>query len=400
MSSVLNVSPLPPDPLLGLITSHRDDPRDVKVDLGVGVYREEDGTTPIMKAVQQAELQLASNGQTKSYEGPRGNEHFCESIESLLLAGARESLKPRLASLATPGGCGALYLGIQLAKRAAGHPRVWISDPSWPNHNHLAASSGLETASYGYLDEKQNTLDFTAIVTDLKRAKRGDIVVLQGPCHNPSGVDLTLDEWKTLAYLVLDLGLIPIIDVAYHGLGHGLDQDMDGIRAALSILPEAIITYSCSKNFGLYRERTGCLIILAETEQQAYAATTHAADIARACYSMPPAHGAAIVATILNDAALRATWTDELEFMRQRLKNLRSIFSDALCTACQTPDFKRIGSESGMFSLLPMRSTQAQELAEQYGVYLPGSGRINIAGLTQETTPIVANAYQSVCHTV
>ncbi|MEO0410525.1 MAG: amino acid aminotransferase [Pseudomonadota bacterium] len=372
---------LPPDALLGLMAAFQADPRPEKIDLGVGVYRDETGNTPIMTAVTKAEELLLSRETTKVYEGPRGNANFCAHIESTVFGSGNASLLERVTSLTTPGGCGALYLAAVFAKRISGNPSVWISAPSWPNHTAITRQAGLDVKDYPYAAPGRTQIDFDAMVAAFQTAKPGDLIILQGPCHNPTGIDLTLSQWRTLAALIERKGLIALIDIAYHGLGDGLEEDLKGVRAALATLPSALVSYSCSKNFGLYRERTGCLIALCETAKSAQIATTHLADIARASYSMPPAHGAAIVNTILSDTGLKKDWETELSDMRARIKHLRRAFANQLLQASDIDELVAIAGQKGMFSMLPLPSHAAADLAAKDGIYLPTSGRINLAGL-------------------
>lgn len=395
MKTISQLKALPADPLLGLMVQFRADERENKVDLGVGVYRDDSGETPILKAVRLAEETRISFDQTKVYEGPRGNPEFCEDLKSLVFGDKSRTLRPRAVSMATPGGCGALFLAMQLAKRASETATVWISNPSWANHTHMAARAGLKVEAYGYRDAKTGALDFGSMIGDLGRARRGDLVLIQGPCHNPSGIDLDLEQWGVLARLLNKTGSLPLIDIAYHGLGEGLDDDLSAIRAVFFGLTDALVSYSCSKNFGLYRERTGGLIALAASERDATAIGTHLDDISRAAYSMPPSHGAALVSTILRNQELKDVWCDELEAMRARIQRLRNKFSSALVDAFQDDAFARIKHERGMFSLMQVTEKQVDRLAQNYGIYVPGSGRINIAGLSEGSIHEVATAIRS-----
>ncbi len=379
---------LPPDPLLGLMTAYREDSRAEKFDLGVGVYKNETGHTPILRAVKKAEAKFLQAQDSKVYEGPRGNAEFCEAIErfvfgqnSLLIAAQRT------VSFTAPGGCGALFLGASLMKRM-GTQRVWVSDPTWPNHPKLVKALGLQTSSYRYA--KNGAFDEAAMLEDLAKAQPGDGVIIQGPCHNPTGIDVPVEAWKRLGALCKDRGLVAMLDVAYHGFAKGLEQDMAGVRAFIDTAGDLLISYSCSKNFGLYRERTGCLLATATNDRAVEATRTHLADIARASYSMPPAHGAGIVATILNDAALRAEWEEELNEMRGRMISLRTALSNALVANTGSNALAQLAHQNGMFSQLPLSAAQAEALRVESGVYLPGSGRINIAGLKAGDIPALA----------
>ena len=386
-----NLAPRPADALLGLMAAYREDPREEKIDLGVGIYKDENGNTPIMSAVRKAEVLLAKSGETKAYEGPRGNPVFCNAIAQFVYGVDHEMLKKgRVTSFTTPGGCGALFVGMSFAKRLNADAKVWMSDPHWPNHPHVAASLGLQPVTYSYIDAETGGVDFSAMMDDLRGASPGDVLLLQGPCHNPTGVDLHPAQWAYLAEFCTRMRLLPFIDMAYHGFGDGLDEDMAGIRHFLQHVKEAMLAYSCSKNFGLYRERTGCLLVQTANFRDTHAAGTHCADIARASYSMPPAHGAAIVATILEDKKLRAEWEAELTAMRDRMKSLRTALATALIKATGSNQIGLIGSQKGMFSQLPVPPQMTDIMRIQSGLYLPGSGRINVAGLRAEQVDRVA----------
>lgn len=384
MSRFEQLAPQAPDALLHLMAQFRADPRETKIDLGVGVYRNEAGVTPIMRAVKAGEARLHGAAETKVYEGSRGNVVFCDHIEKMLLGGEYAGLTDRVTSLTAPGGCGALFLGMGLMRRLNPAGSVWVSTPTWPNHPHIAREMGLAVKNYRYLDEAKIGLDFEGMVADIKSAAPGDLIILQGPCHNPTGVDQTVDQWKTLAGVIAEGGLVPLIDIAYHGLGNDLDGDLDGVQAALALLPEALVSYSCSKNFGLYRERAGCMVALAATPAAKDIVQGHLASIARAAYSMPPANGAGIVATILSDADLTADWKAELAEMRGRVQSLRDALATALVAKTGMNSLSGLSAQKGMFSLLPIKEGAAATLASDHAVYMPGSGRINVAGLLIE----------------
>ncbi|MCI4646100.1 MAG: aspartate/tyrosine/aromatic aminotransferase [Hyphomonadaceae bacterium] len=374
----------PPDPLLGIMSAFRADPRENKFDLGVGVYRDETGSTPVLEAVKTAERHITQRQATKAYEGPRGNAGFCEAIETLVFGAQSEARsEERVVSVTSPGGCGAIFLAMTLAARTSPKGRIWVSDPSWPNHLKVAAAAGRTALGYPYM-APDGTLDFPRMMDALRQATPGDIVIFQGPCHNPSGIDPSEEQWAYLGDFCERQGLFPLLDVAYHGFAHGLEEDMAGIRAFLAACRETMVAYSCSKNFGLYRERTGCFLVQTEAPRDAQAVASHLADIARAVYSMPPAHGAAIVETILASEELTALWHKELTSMRSRIRDLRRNLADALKSATGMDGFEALANQTGMFSLLPLQGPITDMLRVQSAVYLPASGRINIAGLTQE----------------
>ncbi|KJS23992.1 MAG: amino acid aminotransferase [Hyphomonadaceae bacterium BRH_c29] len=396
MSQFSPLSSLPPDALLGLMTAYREDARAEKYDLGVGVYKDDNGHTPVLTAVSKAEARMLEVQTTKVYEGPRGNVDFCAAIEDFVFgAGAAARTEGRTLSFTAPGGCGALSLGVGLMRRI-GVKKVWVSNPTWPNHPKVVQSAGLGTADYRYADPVTGTADRAAMIEDLSKAERGDGVIVQGPCHNPTGIDLTIEDWRALGAFTKERGLVVMLDVAYHGFAHGLDADIAGVRAFLDAAGEAMISYSCSKNFGLYRERAGCFLALGETPEGIAAASTHVADISRATWSMPPAHGAGIVATILGDAALRAEWEAELTSMRERMISLRRALSGELVQRTGSNLLASLTTQNGMFSQLPVAPEGAKQLRETSGLYMPGSGRINIAGLNMKDIPRVAEIIATV----
>nr|WP_070959250.1 aromatic amino acid transaminase [Hyphomonas sp. Mor2] len=390
MPSSLTLDVLPSDPLLSLMAAFRMDERPDKVDLGVGVYRDEHGQTPIMRAVKRAEQELLISERTKVYEGPAGNQEFCEAIERLVFGSKRQSFENRTTTMTTPGGCGALFLALQLMKRSPQNARCWVSEPTWPNHIGMAQSLGLEIKTYRYAAGMTPVVHFEQMLDDLDAARAGDIIIVQGPCHNPTGIDLSPEQWVILADRLETKGVIPLIDIAYHGLGAGLDTDMDGVLAALDRLALACVSYSCSKNFGLYRERTGCLITICPNRSSHAAISSHLNDIARSCYSMPPAHGAAIVQTILSMNEFRKEWEIELSEMRGRISALRSNLALALTEVTGDRRFGAIEAQKGMFSQVPLNADHAAKLTADHAIYLPASGRINIAGMNADQVSQVA----------
>ena len=390
MSQFSTLTALPPDALLGLMAAYREDPRDDKFDLGVGVYRNEAGETPVMSAVAKAEERILKTQTTKVYEGPRGNTDYCAAIENFVFGEGAASVKEgRTLSFTAPGGCGALFLGTGLMKRM-GVKKVWVSNPTWPNHPNVVKFTGLDVAEYAYADPETGELDLDAMLTDIAKAERGDGLIIQGPCHNPTGIDLTVEDWRKVGALVKERGLIAMLDVAYHGFASGLDEDVAGVRAFIETAGEALISYSCSKNFGLYRERAGCFMAVGESAEGIAAAATHVASLARASYSMPPAHGAAIVATILGDADLRAEWEAELTQMRERMISLRKSLAEQLVSKTGSNRLGAVAHQNGMFSQLPLSKDAIAAMREKSGLYMPNSGRINIAGLNTKDIPAIA----------
>ena len=387
---------LPPDSILGLAAACRADPNPDKVDLTLGVYMDETGLCPVFEAVQQAQQALVSEEQTKVYMPPQGDPDYLAGIRSLVLGDAgMASLGDRSSAVQTPGGCGAVRLGAEVLHAAAPTATVWVSDPTWPVHIPLMGSVGLQFKTYRYYSSEMKGLDFDAMISDLQDARSGDVVLLHGCCHNPSGVDPTKEQWATLAELLAERQLLPMIDFAYQGMGAGLDEDAAGIRMVLERVPEMIIAVSSSKNIGLYRERAGAVVFVGGDARAAEAMASQAVSAARRVYSMPPAHGALLAGRVLSSPALRSSWQRELGQICERINGLRGQFRDALTTATGQ-DFGFIGTEHGMFSFLGLSVEQAQRLREEQSVYMLDSSRINIAGLNANNLGRVVEAVAAV----
>ena len=387
---------LPPDSILGLAAACRADPNPDKVDLTLGVYMDETGLCPVFEAVQQAQQALVSEEQTKVYMPPQGDPDYLAGIRSLVLGEVgMSSLGDRSSAVQTPGGCGAVRLGAEVLHAAAPTATVWVSDPTWPVHIPLMGSVGLQFKTYRYYSSEMKGLDFDAMISDLQDARSGDVVLLHGCCHNPSGVDPTKEQWATLAELLAERQLLPMIDFAYQGMGAGLDEDAAGIRTVLERVPEMIIAVSSSKNIGLYRERAGAVVFVGGDARAAEAMASQAVSAARRVYSMPPAHGALLAGRVLSSPALRSSWQTELGQICERINGLRGQFQDALTTATGQ-DFGFIGTEHGMFSFLGLSVEQAQRLREEQSVYMLDSSRINIAGLNANNLGRVVEAVAAV----
>ena len=387
---------LPPDSILGLAAACRADPNPDKVDLTLGVYMDETGLCPVFEAVQQAQQALVSEERTKVYMPPQGDLDYLNGIRSLVFAETGlTTLGDRTSAVQTPGGCGAVRLGAEVLYAAAPEATVWVSDPTWPVHIPLMGSVGLQFKSYRYYSSDMKGLDFEAMLADLESAKPGDVVLLHGCCHNPSGVDPTLEQWRVLADLMSERQLLPMIDFAYQGMGAGLDQDAAGIRAVLERVPEMIIAVSSSKNIGLYRERAGAVVFVGGDARAAEAMASQAVSAARRVYSMPPAHGALLAGRVLSSSQLRSSWEVELGQICERINGLRGQFQEALTTATGR-DFGFIGTEHGMFSFLGLSVEQAQRLREEQSVYMLDSSRINIAGLNANNLGRVVEAVATV----
>ena len=395
---MLDVLPrLPDDPILGLAAACRADPSPHKVDLTVGIYMDEDGVCPVFGAVREAQAALLAEESSKAYLPPAGVPAFNTGMQRLVLGADSVALQEdsRVSSIQAPGGCGALRIGAEIAQAAAPGARVWVSDPSWPVHMPLLGSVGLAFETYRYYDAATRGVNFEAMLEDLKPAGRGDLVLLHGCCHNPCGADLSAAQWQTLGDRAEAQGFTPFIDIAYQGLGAGLEEDAAGLRHLAERLPEMIIAASCSKNMGLYRERTGCTIFLCKDAANAQAVLSQAKVAARRVYSMPPAHGALLAARVLTDAALTRRWEQELQRMCARINALRADLVDKL-QAATGRDFAFIRSEKGMFSFLGLSAAQVDTLRQRHSVYMLGSSRINVAGVNARNIDYLANAVAAV----
>ncbi len=366
----------PPDPLLALITLHREDPRPDKIDLGVGVYRDAQGRTPVFASIKAAEARLLREQETKGYLGGEGDQAFVRRLEPIVFgAGAADA--ERRVGVQTPGGTGALRLAAELIARAEPSAQVWLSAPTWPNHAPIFSAAGLECRTYPYFEAADQTLPFARMRDALQGARSGDVAVVQACCHNPTGAELDGAQWRALAALFAERGVLPVVDFAYQGLGRSLEADAAGLRQVLAEVPEALIAYSCDKNFGLYRERTGALWAIGRSSAAARRAMQNMLSLARAAWSMPPDHGAAAVRLVLEDEALEAGWRVELDAMRTRMTELRA----ALATA--EPRLAALAGQTGMFSLLPVSPEAVTRLRVEKAIYMAGSGRINVAGLRE-----------------
>jgi aromatic-amino-acid transaminase len=382
--SIGNLDPVKTDSLLALIDLARADTRPEKIDVGVGVYRTSAGETPILKVVKEAERRLLENQQTKSYLGGRGDIRFAELVRPILLG--KHSSDDRIAGLQTPGGCGALTLGFNLLKAANPDSKVFIGFPTWPNHAPIIRGAGLEIADYPYYDRTQRRVCFERMIDAIAGARRGDIVLLHGCCHNPTGADLDSGQWAEVTRVISDRGLIPVIDIAYQGFGDGLEADAAGLRGMLDACDEVVIAQSCDKNFGVYRDRVGSLWFKTASAKSTATAMGHVLQISREFWSMPPDHGAAVVRIVLDDPQLNAAWHSELEGMRQRIVALRGQLAQA------DRQFAYIGEQKGMFSMLPLSPEQVIELREAHAIYMADSGRFNICGLSDEQVGRFASA--------
>jgi len=384
---------LSPDAILGLMAQFRADPAAQKVDLGVGVYRDLAGNTPVLECVRRAERRVLEAQTTKSYVAAAGREEFNRAVEALVLGDAHPAVRERRARTAqAPGGCGALRLGAELIRAAAPATTVHVSDPTWGNHTPLLGSSGLKLERYPYYDAPSHELRFAAMLERLDRAAPGDVVLVHACCHNPTGADLSMDQWQALTGLLARRRLTPFLDLAYQGFGADLIEDVAGVRLVTSTLPESLVAVSFSKNLGLYRERVGAIITVSESETRADAVQSHVLQIARSIYSMPPDHGAAIAACILADAALKDAWIGELAAMRGRIQEMRALLARRLRAVTRDGSFDFIERQRGMFSLLGVSSAVVDALRTRHHIYMLSDSRMNLAGITPENAAYVAQA--------
>ncbi len=382
------------DPILSLMKTFQQDPRKHKLDLGIGVYKNAQGITPIMESVKNAQLQLAEQQNTKSYVGLAGNEGFNESLLNLVLNNT--CARSRSIAVQTPGASGALRVLADLIYLSKPNATVWISDPSYVNHRPIMEAVGLKVKTYSYFDSETKGIHIETMLTELANAGPDDVVLLHACCHNPTGADLAKDDWDKLLLLAQKNGFIPFIDLAYQGFGEGIEEDLYGVRLFADNLDEALITVSCSKSFGLYRERTGAAMIVAKTMDDANKAKGNFLKLTRSSYTMPPDHGAAIVEMILNNEALNQAWRLELDGMRQRLISLRFSLAKEFQQQLGHSDFDFVTQHKGMFSMLGINREQVNVLREKHGVYIVEDGRINIAGLNEASIAYLVNAIKDV----
>lgn len=384
-----NLKPQAPDSILKLIEEFKADTRQGKIDLGVGVYKDPQGVTPVMRAVKAAEQRIWETQTTKAYTGLAGEPEYRNAMARMVL---KDVPGDRLASLATVGGTGAIRQALELARLANPGVTVYVSNPTWPNHLSIMKFMGLPFVEYRYFDAETRGVDFDGLKADIARAGKGDIVLLHGCCHNPTGANLSMEQWDEVAAILEKSGAIPLIDLAYQGFGDGLEEDAAATRMIAQRLPEVLIAASCSKNFGIYRERTGILFALAENTAARDLAQGSMAFLNRQNYSFPPDHGARVVSTILTDDALRADWAAELEEVRNTMLGLRSQLASELRDLSGSDRFDFIGQHRGMFSRLGATPEQVAKLKSDAAIYMVGDSRLNIAGLNQHTVPVLARA--------
>jgi aspartate/tyrosine/aromatic aminotransferase len=382
----------PQDKILQLIALYRDDPRSQKIDLGVGVYKDATGLTPVMRAVKAAEKTLWEQETTKTYTGLAGEPAYNAALTTMILGAGYAD---RAASIATPGGTGAIRQALELIKLAHPNATVWLSNPTWPNHPSIIKYLGMKLAEYRYFDAATRGIDFDGLKADLAKVAKGDVVLLHGCCHNPTGANLDAAQWAEVAEILTTRGAVPFIDLAYQGFGDGLEEDAASTRMIAARFPEVLIAASCSKNFGIYRERTGILIALTEPSRRAVV-QGNLSFLNRQNFSFPPDHGARLVTMILEDATLTADWKAELEEVRLNMLTLRQSLAEELRRATNSDRYDFIARHRGMFSRIGLSEAQVIELRDKHGIYMVGDSRINIAGLNAATVPILAAAIAAV----
>jgi aspartate aminotransferase len=370
------------DAILGLIAEHKSDPREEKIDLGVGVYRTPAGETPVLDVVKRAEQILVDTQDSKAYIGTAGAEDFYSVMQALIFGHA--SPDERLATIQTPGGSGSLRVAAGMIQRASPNATVWVSEPTWANHAPLLGGAGLSLQAYPYYDTHKHVIKIDEMLAALNKATTGDVVLLHACCHNPSGLDPSKDEWRAIADLVVERGLVPFFDIAYQGFAEGLDEDAYPVRHFAERVPEMIVASSCSKNFGLYRDRVGTLSLLAVDSAARDIVNSQVNNLVRTIYSVPPDHGAAVVSLILNDQELRSAWVIELAEMRERLRDMRQLLDQALTEKAPDHDFSHLVRATGMFCFLGISADQVARLKKEFGVYMVDSSRINVAGISPD----------------
>jgi len=380
----------PADAILGLITEHKNDPRPEKVDLGVGVFRTAEGETPVLDVVKKAEQRLVDTQESKAYIGTAGDPNFNAAMQELTFADSVDA--ERISTIQAPGGSGSLRVAAGLLLRACEGATAWLSDPTWANHIPLLGGAGLKLESYPYYDTEKHEIKINQMLDTLSQVPAGDLVLLHACCHNPSGVDPSEDEWRSIADIVVERDLVPFIDMADQGFASSLHDDAFIVRHLAGRVPEMIVANSCSKNFGLYRDRVGSLSVLAADKKSRDIVHSQINNVVRTIYSVPPDHGAVVVSTILNDPEQKAAWRVELAEMRGRLREMRVLLNDALREKAPTHDFSHLVRAKGMFCFLGISEEQVNRLKKEYGVYMVGSSRINTAGITAQNVNYLADA--------
>jgi len=387
----------PPDAIFGLIEAYKKDTNPAKVNLTVGVYQDEEGTTPIFRTVKLAEARLLEDEETKNYLSIDGSPAYAAAVQELVFGADHEVITSKRAATAqTPGGTAALRVGAEFLKRIKPNARIWLSDPTWPNHPQVFGAAGLTIETYPYFDSATNGIAFDKMIAALREIPTGDVVLLHGSCHNPTGADPTPEQWAQIAQVIEERDLLPFVDFAYQGLGDGLRGDAAGILTLCRPGSEMLISNSFSKNFGLYNERVGALTVVASSADAAQSALGHVKKCVRANYSNPPSHGASIVITVLNDPKLRAQWEGEVQSMCDRINKVRKLFVQTLAATGVTRDFSFIERQRGIFSYTGLTKEQAQALREKHSIYILDSGRMNVAGMNEGNIDAICQAIANV----
>jgi aspartate aminotransferase len=386
----------PADPILGLSVKFKADSHPQKIDLGAGIYKDETGHTPVLACVKAAEQCIIDNETTKTYINSAGSALFNEKIIALILGDHRAIRENRIRTISTPGGTGALRIAGEFIKTCKPGGTIWVSDPTWANHEGVFTAAGLTVKTYPYYDYQNKCLDFPGMLEALQQVPADDAVLIHACCHNPSGMDLSQDQWQQVAELARDVGFLPVVDMAYQGFGEGLEEDASGLRLLADTVDEMIICSSCSKNFGLYRERIGACSVIGKSAADADIINSVLLPTVRVNYSMPPAHGAAIVETVLNSAELTAQWHVELKEMRERIGGMRQLLVDRLVANGVVRDFSFITAQKGMFSFLGIDKDQVQRLQDEFSIYMVGSSRISVAAITPDNVDYLAQSIAKV----
>lgn len=385
------------DPILGLNDEFNADPRTNKINLGVGVYKDAHGNTPVLPSVKKAEAQLLENEKTKSYLSISGTAEYALAVQKLLFGNDSQIISDKRAHTAqAPGGTGSLRIAAEFIKRQLGDVTIWVSEPTWANHIGVFEAAGLKIARYRYYDENVKDIDFDAVISDLQNAKSGDVLLVHGCCHNPTGIDPDKSQWIQLANLCADKNILPLFDFAYQGFAHGIEEDAEGLRIFTKQCKELLVASSFSKNFGIYNERTGAFTVVAKTADVANTVFSQLKSIIRVIYSNPPAHGGAVVTIILTDDALRAEWEAEVDAMRDRVHAMRKLFVKTLKQKGVTMDFSFIERQNGMFSFSGLSQKQVIKMREDSAVYAVNSGRFNVAAMTENNMDALCEAIAKV----
>ncbi len=391
-----HMNAMPADPILGLLDKYKKDENPLKIDLGVGVYKNELGHTEILDCVKKAERYRLETEDTKVYIGPTGSAQFNDEMSKLIFGTHKALFEDRVRTISTPGGTGALRVAAEFINTCKPGATIWVSNPTWANHMALFQAAGLNVKTYPYYDYENKCLDFEGMLATLKGVSNDDVVLLHACCHNPSGMDLTNNQWQQISEIAKGIGFMPLIDMAYQGFGSGLDDDAYGLRLLADSVNEMIVCSSCSKNFGLYRERIGACSLVGKSPLIVDNALTVLLSVIRGIYSMPPAHGAAIVETILSSEELTSLWHQELKVMRDRIKNNRQVLVDKLISNGVTRDFSFITNQAGMFSFLGITAQQVKQLQDEYSIYMVDSSRISIAGIATNNVDYLAQSIAKV----